>query len=266
MSEELSGRSEEQGSALPPVPEFTIKCEKCNHELALEDGKIPHVCSNCGYHIRPETDSVWSHFGFVFRYRYLTWRGRATRKEFWSFELISHSLWILLLVVSIYIADYFYNKGCMSMLVPLLCVSFSSIVVYIFFIGIPQIFIIARRLHDISMSAVAVVVHLSLFFAMIVTMLTCIVMLPTDLRSDADIENQLDPEMVDFQLDDAIVVRDSDISEKEPKNKVFPLILLSTIMNMGLEGLNFFFFIISFIDSSHGTNRFGPSRKYPIAL
>lgn len=153
------------------------------------------------------------------------------------------------------------------MLVPLLCVSFSSIVVYIFFIGIPQIFIVARRLHDISMSAVAVVVHLSLFFAMIVTMvLTFIVMLSTDLRSDADIENQLDPEMVDFQLDASLLVRDSDISEKEFENKVFPLILLSTIMNMGLEGLNFFFFIISFIDSSHGTNRFGPSRKYPIAL
>lgn len=266
MNCELENRAGEQGGALPPIPGLTINCEKCHSALLFEDGMLPHVCPHCGYYLRPETNSVWSHFLFVLRHRYFTWRGRATRKEFWSFELIAHSILILLYVLSIYFADVMYNKGCMSMLIPLVYISLVSFSIYIFFIGIPQFFLIARRFHDIGMSAVAVIIHLVLFCALIATMAITIAMGPYDLRSDVDLETQSNPEIADIQLDERSAVDDGDISEANSQNEVFPLILLATVMNMGLEGLNVLFLIISFINSSPGTNRFGPSRKYPIAV
>lgn len=253
-----------QGDILPPVPGSMINCEKCNCPLDLEDGKMPHVCPHCGYYLRPETNSVWSHFLFVLRHRYLTWRGRATRKEFWSFELIAHSVFILLYVVSIHFAHGLYNKGCMTMLIPLLCISIVSFSIYIFFIGIPQFFLIARRLHDIGISAVPVLIHLVLFCGLILTMAATIAMLPCDLRSDVDLETQRVPEMVDVHSDENLAVLD--IPDEESQTEVFALVFLATVMNMGLECLNLFFLIISFINSSPGTNRFGPSRKYPIAV
>ena len=97
------------------------------------------------------------------------------------------------------------------MLIPLVYISLVSFSIYIFFIGIPQFFLIARRFHDIGMSAVAVIIHLVLFCALIATMAITIAMGPYDLRSDVDLETQSNPEIVDIQLDERSAVDDGDI-------------------------------------------------------
>ena len=90
---------------LPPVPVFEIPCEKCTGDVPLEEGKIPVRCPHCGYYLRPENDSMWSHFCFVLRHRYASWKGRCTRKEIWSFILFSHLILLLPAFLSFLILD-----------------------------------------------------------------------------------------------------------------------------------------------------------------
>ena len=253
--------------AMPPVPAFNVPCEKCQSEVSLVDGQIPVTCPHCGYHLRPQTDSIWSHFLFVLRHRYIAWRGRATRKEFWSFVLISHIIWLLFLIGVCFIVDSKVPEcscpvGHLGAIIVALCISFA---VYIPFIGIPQIFLFARRLHDIGMSGITVIIHLVLS----VLLVGAAFALSVKSSEKYQIYNDtvmLDDEEISDQItldgdDDEALPSDS-LAQKDPQ--FIMLTALVFILNMGVEGLKVFFLIIAFLNSNRGTNKFGPSRKYPI--
>lgn len=253
--------------AMPPVPAFNVPCEKCQSEVSLVDGQIPVTCPHCGYHLRPQTDSIWSHFLFVLRRRYIAWRGRATRKEFWSFVLISHIIWLLFLIGVCLIVDSKVPEcscpvGHLGAIITASCISFA---VYIPFIGIPQIFLFARRLHDIGMSGITVIIHL------VLTVLLIGAAIGLSIKSSEQYSNSADAAMVDDEGISDDLILDDDVNEELPsistvRNESGLLILtfLVFILNLGVEGLKVFFLIISFLNSNRGTNKFGPSRKYPI--
>lgn len=72
----------------PPGP-----CPYCKEELSCESNMLPETCPGCGRLLRPAADTLWQNMKFAMR-RPFTYRGRATRKEFWSF-------WLLYLIVSV---------------------------------------------------------------------------------------------------------------------------------------------------------------------
>lgn len=233
---------------LPQVPERLVPCDNCNKMLHLVQGKLPVRCPHCGYHLRPGSESIWGHFLFVLKHRYISWRGRSTRKEYWSFTLISF-LFLLFLSIPFILAD----EDDMN----LFSISLMMLIVlsgYFFLIALPQIFLIARRLHDIGLSAVSVIIHLVLTIITFVVMIVAICV-----------------EYSNEQCDDAIYPDDDkeflclDTPEDDFSPGVAPYVYLATACNIAAEGLQFFFFIVCFLISQPGTNRFGTSRKYPIA-
>ena len=253
--------------AMPPVPAFNVPCEKCQSEVSLVDGQIPVTCPHCGYHLRPQVNSIWSHFLFVLRRRYIAWRGRATRKEFWSFVLISHIIWLLFLIGVCFIVDSKVPEcscpvGHLGAIIVASCISFA---VYIPFIGIPQIFLFARRLHDIGMSGITVIIHL------VLTVLLVGAAFALSVKSAEQYQNYNDTVMLDDEEISDQITLDGDDDEALPSDSLaqkdpqfIMLTALVFILNMGVEGLKVFFLIIAFLNSNRGTNKFGPSRKYPI--
>lgn len=255
-----------QGS-VPPVPVFDIPCEKCRRGVSLEDGQIPVTCPHCGYYFRPLTNSIWSHFLFVLRHRYFAWRGRATRKEFWSFTLFSHIIWLLFLIGIYFAIDSNVPEcscpvGHLGAFVVALC---CALVVYIPLIAIPQTFLIARRLHDIGLSGITVIIQRFL------VLLLCgafIIVLSSDsfekypacsstvMSGNEEISSDL------IHINDDQLVHTSGLSENEQVARIF--IAGAYILTMGADALRVFFLVVSFLNSNRGTNKFGPSRKYPI--
>lgn len=236
---------------LPPVPASEVPCEKCACKIVLSEGNIPQCCPHCGYHLRPGTNSMWAHFCFVLRHRYITWKGRCTRKEFWSFTFISHLLLLLptlfvYLVLNSQIPACTDAEGCIGLFIFAL---YFAAIAYIPLIGIPQIFLFARRLHDVGMSAIPVLVHLVLSGLLLCTV--CYISFFAYFWYD------------EFQhLND-----NAEVLQRFSSDLSFNICLvLSYIFNLGADGLKLFFLIISFINSQRGTNKYGPSRKYPLGV
>ena len=261
-----SDLSVEQGG-MPPVPAIDVACEKCGRKIELSDGKIPVTCPHCKYHLRPENDSMLSHFYFVLRHRMFTWRGRCTRKEFWSFELFSHILFFLLILLLVQIFRSLVPEcSCPAGYLGLyLCVALLALLVYIPFIGIPQIFLIARRLHDIGLSSHTVIIHTVLMVLMYCAMLIACVF-QSNIASEMYAVDEVAAQSYSYSdIETGNEVNDS-IAKPEMNPIVYSLILLATLMNFALYGLRLFFLVISFIDSNRRINQFGPSRKYPLTL
>ena len=247
-----------QGAAMPPVPPYEVPCEKCTIQIELVEGKIPELCPHCGYHLRPGKCSTLHYFFFLLRRRMFTWRGRCTRKELWSFLLFSYLLLFLfiLALVPAFVLQLPDSSCEVAYLGVFFYVSLTASFAYILFIGIPQVFLIARRLHDIGLSGITVIIHLIitvlLFCVMVVTFL-----IEEKVASEMHSAGQL---VTQFYSNDAIQLGDK-------RNPIIQsLIIVASLMNLTLHGLNLFFFVIALIDSERGTNKYGPSRKYPLAL
>lgn len=76
-------------AAALPVPELSTPgaCPFCGKEM--EGVSCPAVCPHCGKTLHPGNNSnLWVNFVSCMR-RYVCFRGRATRTEFWSFYLFS---------------------------------------------------------------------------------------------------------------------------------------------------------------------------------
>ncbi|MBQ2379364.1 MAG: DUF805 domain-containing protein [Akkermansia sp.] len=84
---------------LPPLPQKIGSCPACKQELPDgESGQLPTECPHCGFRLRPANDTTWQYIRFGLS-RLFTWRGRATRKEYWStwFALLIGTLPLLFL-------------------------------------------------------------------------------------------------------------------------------------------------------------------------
>lgn len=100
-------------------------CPFCGHEICADS--TPAHCPYCGESLHAGSSGLWRNFVYALK-RFATFRGRATRTEFWSFFLFN---WLFSMVGGIFAELVF--------LVPMLAVS-------------------VRRLHDTGRNAAAVVV------------------------------------------------------------------------------------------------------------
>ncbi|MCT9089852.1 DUF805 domain-containing protein [Streptomyces sp. ASQP_92] len=88
--------------------------------------------------------------------KYATFRGRATRAEFWMFVLIDSIISVAL-----------YFGG------PELGLGMAPVVIYTVATILPNLAVTVRRLHDTGRSGWVVLVNLIPFFGMVILLLMC---------------------------------------------------------------------------------------------
>ncbi len=102
-------------------------CPHCKGAFCIgDDHRLPLHCPSCKTELRAREDGMWSQFLFVFS-RYASFRGRARRREFWSYTLI---------VLLLGFATSFVGMSNIFALAVML----------------PSYAVMARRLHDIELS------------------------------------------------------------------------------------------------------------------
>lgn len=93
----LLGISAEPTAAPPALPESDLgNCPHCGNTLTAS--AVPAVCPHCGKHLHAGSNNVITNILFVLKHG-LTFRGRATRTEFWSFYLFSYIVNIITNIV-----------------------------------------------------------------------------------------------------------------------------------------------------------------------
>ncbi len=134
-------------------------CPNCHAEIT--GYTMPAVCPHCGYEMAlpPEhRESLWKHFCFAMK-KSFTLRGRATRMEYWSFQLFFSIIFMgYSTICSIFCPLFLNGEELKETNTPWESPSFYAIVIlvlllmYLPFLAMLPAFISVsvRRLHDIG--------------------------------------------------------------------------------------------------------------------
>ncbi len=138
------------GGVAPEVPAAVLgECPHC--KTTLIGAEVPAVCPHCGNHLHPGTESLWENA--VYAYNQLTdFRGRATRREFWSYYLFSWLVaFALNLLVSVGEVINTEPDGNEVVLLPvdiLLMVAVLLLMLFELSLFVAELAVTVRRLHD----------------------------------------------------------------------------------------------------------------------
>ena len=266
-----------QGS-LPEVPGSRVNCDKCDAELSLENGRLPYKCPACNKVLRAASDSIFSNLLFALR-RGFSISGRSTRAEFWTADIITSILFLILLSAPLL---YLLNDNGSFLNSPLY---FTLTCIFgCFLILVYQLCISVRRLHDIGrsgwwilLSIILAAVNLAFFF----------VPLGVELYNLSTYYNDYYELMDDLMIidDEQCIMLTSELtgicSIPEPA-LVRDWLNLETRLNHPLHGYPIYFSLIDrtvfilnsilsvllviafFLDSQKGSNKYGLSQKYPV--
>lgn len=266
-----------QGS-LPEVPGSRVNCDKCDAGLSLENGRLPYKCPVCKKVLRAASDSIFSNLLFALR-RGFSISGRSTRAEFWTADIITSVLFLILLFAPLL---YLLNDNGSFLNSPLYFI--LTCIFGCFLILVYQICISVRRLHDIGRSAwwillsiILTAVNLAFFF----------VPLGVELYNLSIYYNDYYELMDDLMIidDEQCIMLTSELmsicSIPEPA-LVRDWLHLETRLNHPLHGYPIYFSLIDrtvfilnsilsvllviafFLDSQKGSNKYGLSQKYPV--
>lgn len=174
--------------------------------------------------------SLFEVFYFVVFKNYLNFRGRATRREYWGFVFIN---FLATLVVS---------------LASVLTVPFASNI-YSLLIALPSIAVQFRRLHDVGRSG-------WWYGWLLISFIPYIIMVVYSFVAVLQMQHAIDesaqtPEEYGALFDEHLFAWLSD-NLLWVGLSVTPCIIISVIV-----------FIFTLLDSQKGTNKYGPSYKYP---
>ena len=267
-----------QGS-LPEVPGSRVNCDKCDAGLSLENGRLPYKCPVCKKVLRAASDSIFSNLLFALR-RGFSISGRSTRAEFWTADIITSVLFLILLFAPLL---YLLNDNGSFLNSPLYFI--LTCIFGCFLILVYQICISVRRLHDIGrsgwwvlLSIILAAVNLAFFF----------VPLGVELYNLSIYYNDYYELMEDLMIidDEKCIMLTSELmsicSIPEPA-LVRDWLHLETRLNHPLHGYPIYFSLIDrtvfilnsilsvllviafFQDSQKGSNKYGLSQKYPVA-
>lgn len=221
-----------------------VPCEFCGQSIEVGQGTLPYHCPHCAKVLRPESDSILDHFYFAFFYRLFRYKGRATRKEFWSFFLVCTFLLILF---------WFFLFSFSEALTFIL--GYLSLFSY-FIIILP---VLVRRIHDVSFSGKWV---LALFVIDLLAALVTVVLGYFYVRELSLIE-YANMQTIDNQPHTFLYSNNScEFSDTHPYiYKVIHIILMPFIV-FSRYCLSLFILVLTMLDSTKGGNRHGVSRKY----
>ncbi|MCQ2366819.1 MAG: DUF805 domain-containing protein [Akkermansia sp.] len=144
--------SEAGGGGWQPLDSLTLAddapavelrpCPHC-HE-ALEGAEEPAVCPHCGRNLHPGTDNLWLNAVYAFKQMF-DFRGRATRREFWSFILYSYLAQYALAFVAILLGMTVVKVGHFD-------TAWFALMALVVLPGLvfipPKLAVTVRRLHD----------------------------------------------------------------------------------------------------------------------
>ncbi len=246
-----------------PLPEVHLRpgqvgsCPTCGHDLAedLCEGRLPGRCPACGRILGSDKPGVhiWANFCMAWR-NFARFTGRATRAEFWSFQLvnllIAMALYIPFNIASICLAgsEVFEKDLTEDEIAALMMQSLTSgelgmagvafIVLVLALIAwtlatlIPNLALTVRRLHDVGWSGKWLMAYfiLSFFLPLVLVFLSYTTYAAADESSTW-------------------------------------LALFAASVMIGVivaYGLAFLLFVLVLLDSKRGPNKYGPSSKYPL--
>ena len=138
-----------EGDAAPETREYPEAssavlgtCPYCGTMLVAE--QVPPNCPHCGKPLHPGTESLWQNAVHAFQ-KYATFRGRATRREYWSFVLFSflvHLATVIVLNMLVVLAATAGSAGALEALPD----TVDTLFTIVFFL--PTLAVTVRRLHD----------------------------------------------------------------------------------------------------------------------
>ncbi len=217
-------------------------CPRCHQELSCTAGQLPEQCPACGYRLRPASPgNLWQAFLLGLK-KYMTFRGRATRTEFWGF-------WLFLTLASILIQNicgiiigislpldawqqpFTQGDGIPSVLpnaalLPIIIISAFYLLFEIATI-IPSMAVTVRRLHDVGWPGWWFFLHLISLPLFIAAAIYAAATIPSD-----------------------------------PTNAL--PIILTALAAVTFLGSSILIFVLSLCDSQPGPNKYGASPKYPL--
>ena len=119
-----------------------VELGPCPHcQEALEGAEEPAVCPHCGRNLHPGTDNLWQNAVYAFKQMF-DFRGRATRREFWSFILYSYLVQYGLAFVAILLGMTVVDVGHLD------TAWFALVVLPGLVLIPPKLAVTVRRLHD----------------------------------------------------------------------------------------------------------------------
>ncbi len=230
-------------------------CPSCKRELGSdsEGGQLPIHCPGCHRTLRTEKGGIWANFRLALS-NYTTFSGRATRAEYWSFQLINFVV-LLVLYMGMLVVPLVWlmkqsseletqmqdmlaqekvgealltvmDKG--GLLVGMLMLGAAcALILWSLAMLIPNLSVTVRRLHDIGWSGWWLALYA---FTSIV--------LP-------------------FLLLGSILLPGG-----ESHASMF--FMANKLLSYANNALGIFLFVLMVLDSKRGSNKYGPSAKYPL--
>ncbi len=239
----------------PPTPPQPAICPGCNAELPPHD--IPVRCPSCHRLLRPETGSLWNNAKMALQ-QYATISGRATRKEFWSFWLLSYLfgfLYILACGIALGWLLLSLGSGNTTLSLTVFCSMTGLGIILALALIIPFWCALVRRLHDAGFSGRWVLLYLLLYVINDVFIWHAY----APIFNGQLLSNMLTVESVE-QADSLFnsVTLEMNMAQAQGLEPWTQIISLAT------SALGFALFIMAVFDSQRGNNQYGLSRKYPL--
>ncbi len=236
------------------APGVNPLCPRCKSVLTVKSGKLPELCPTCHFILRAERQKAFNHnFELAFRKAFV-WRGRATRREFWGFAVIMGGIGLLLALaldivcnglIAKLIAEYIAPIPALPELLwyiitPMLG---AALLIWVLALPLPLLSLTIRRLHDVGRSMLwLTVAGLCWLGTGLATSVSAISMLLALLCG-----------------------ADAAAAETAPIAALIEHSLLATLVLGGLATIfTLAIGMFSLMDSQRGSNKYGPSAKYPL--
>lgn len=272
-----------QSMPVPPPPVSFGKLGCCVRCGAEQEGYVlPPSCPSCGAAQAPADSSMWSFFCLALR-RFLSFRGRSQRKEYWSFCLFG----VLILLLLAGISSPFNSIPSMTLHAGWFCICYFVIGAGVFLMY-P---LLVRRLHDIGLSGWWVIIPFA-----ITVYSQCYLAYSKMMWSDIPVECKVSNTDEVMSLEELrkkhpeirfpegegevrVISRREVRSaryrsgkwEEGKENSTHPLglsrgmVWINAIISMLSHLVSVGILIVACIDSQRGANKYGPSSKYPHA-
>ena len=138
------------GGVAPEVLAAVLgECPHC--KTTLVGAEVPAVCPHCGKHLHPGTESLWENAVYAYKQMF-NFRGRATRREFWSYYLFS---WLVAFALNLLgsIEEEMFGKalGDGDIFLPVAILSMVAwllLMLFVLSLFVVTLAVMVRRLHD----------------------------------------------------------------------------------------------------------------------
>lgn len=221
-----------------------LLCPRCRAALEVSNNRLPESCPGCGLLLRARRQKAYNHNFLLVWKKALVWRGRAPRREFWGYAIIMGGIGLLLallldivcngLLMSL-VREYVFPVPQLPGLAAAVLGSMvgAAILMWLVAVPLPLFSVTIRRLHDVGRS-------------MLLPVLTLLLAVPGILL----------PALLYIQA----LMGEPAWVERVSEN-IRPVVFAPGVLAVvfGLIVL-----MLCLMDSERGTNKYGPSIKYPL--